>query len=72
MASLLWESAAAVAARYWDTGDSVMSTYAPARDVIEHVRTLRQLERFVERIALPGQRRLLARTDLPAPKRSHW
>jgi uncharacterized protein len=38
--------------RYWDTGDSVMSTYAPhCSDVVE-VRTLRQLERFVERVAL--------------------
>jgi hypothetical protein len=38
--------------RYWDTGDSVMSLYGPhCADVVE-VRTLRQLERFVERVAL--------------------
>lgn len=40
------------AARYWDTGDSIMSTYRPLCDGVHEVRTLRQLERFVERIAL--------------------
>lgn len=39
--------------RYWDTGDSVMSLYGPACDRVEQVRTLRQLERFVERATLP-------------------
>ncbi len=40
------------AMRYWDTGDSIMSTYAPICDGVYEVRTLRQLEAFVERIAL--------------------
>lgn len=43
--------------RFWDTGDSVMSRYAPMCDHIEQVRTLRQLEAFVERAALPVTRR---------------
>jgi uncharacterized protein with von Willebrand factor type A (vWA) domain len=46
--------------RYWDTGDSIMSTFSPLCDGVHEVRTLRQLERFVERIALdrthPGRR----------------
>jgi uncharacterized protein with von Willebrand factor type A (vWA) domain len=42
--------------RYWDTGDSVMSVYAPFCDSVDQVRTLRQLERFVERAALPAHR----------------
>lgn len=42
--------------RYWDTGDSVMSSYTPWCDAIEQVRTLRHLERFVERAALPIHR----------------
>jgi uncharacterized protein len=40
--------------RYWDTGDSVIGTYAPHCDGVYEVRTLRQLESFVERVALPG------------------
>lgn len=44
------------AQRYWDTGDSIMSTYAPVVDRVEQVRTLRQLEAFVERVALPSAR----------------
>jgi uncharacterized protein with von Willebrand factor type A (vWA) domain len=43
--------------RFWDTGDSVMSRYAQACDDIDQVRTLRQLESFVERAALPADRR---------------
>lgn len=43
--------------RFWDTGDSVMSRYAQACDHIDQVRTLRQLESFVERAALPATRR---------------
>jgi len=39
--------------RYWDTGDSVMATYAEFCDEVEEVRSLAQLERFVERVALP-------------------
>jgi uncharacterized protein len=42
--------------RYWDTGDSVMSSYSPWCDRVEQVRTLRQLERFVELAALPRHR----------------
>ncbi|HEY5728048.1 MAG TPA: VWA domain-containing protein [Acidimicrobiia bacterium] len=38
--------------RYWDTGDSIMSTFSPLCDGVHEVRTLRQLERFVEHIAL--------------------
>ena len=44
--------------RYWDTGDSVMSRYTPLCDRVEQVRTLRQLESFVERAALPTVRPL--------------
>ena len=40
------------ARRYWDTGDSVMSEYAAVCDGVYEVRTLRQLERFIERVAL--------------------
>jgi len=43
--------------RFWDTGDSVMSRYLPACNSVEQVRTLRQLEAFVERAALPTTRR---------------
>lgn len=43
-------------ARYWDTGDSVMSDYAPLCDEVHEVRNLRQLEGFVERVALPVAR----------------
>lgn len=38
---------------YWDTGDSVMSRYAPFCDGVYEVRTLRQLEEFVEELSLP-------------------
>jgi len=43
--------------RFWDTGDSVMSSYSEACDSVEQVRTLRQLEAFVERATLPTARR---------------
>jgi uncharacterized protein len=39
--------------RYWDTGDSVISAYAASCDAVYEVRNLRQLEAFVEKIALP-------------------
>jgi len=39
--------------RFWDTGDSVMSRYAPWCDRVDEVRSLRQLERFIESAALP-------------------
>lgn len=42
--------------RYWDTGDSVMSVYTEACDSVDEVRTLRQLEAFVERATLPAVR----------------
>ncbi|MDH5372406.1 MAG: VWA domain-containing protein [Acidimicrobiia bacterium] len=38
---------------YWDTGDSVMNTYAKHCTGAYEVRNLRQLEAFVEEIALP-------------------
>lgn len=39
--------------RFWDTGDSIMSRYSVACDSVDQVRTLRQLEAFVERATLP-------------------
>ena len=39
--------------RHWDTGDSVMGEYLAHCDEVHEVRSLRQLERFVERVALP-------------------
>lgn len=41
---------------YWDTGDSVMGAYAKYCDAVREVRNLRQLEEFVEEIALPRPR----------------
>jgi uncharacterized protein with von Willebrand factor type A (vWA) domain len=43
--------------RYWDTGDSIMSQYGQRCDVVDQVRTLRQLEDFVEKATLPVMRR---------------
>jgi uncharacterized protein with von Willebrand factor type A (vWA) domain len=43
--------------RYWDTGDSIMSQYGQRCDVADQVRTLRQLEGFVEKATLPVLRR---------------
>jgi hypothetical protein len=43
---------------YWDTGDSVMSAYTPFSDSVYEVRNLRQLEAFVEQVALPAPGRL--------------
>lgn len=39
---------------YWDTGDSVMNRYARWCDGVYEVRTLRQLEAFIEELSLPG------------------
>jgi hypothetical protein len=39
---------------YWDTGDSVMGRYEPLCDGVYEVRTLRQLEQFVEHLTVPG------------------
>ncbi|MDR9450703.1 MAG: VWA domain-containing protein, partial [Acidimicrobiia bacterium] len=41
---------------YWDTGDSVMSMFSGRCDGAFEVRNLRQLEAFVERLALPRHR----------------
>jgi uncharacterized protein with von Willebrand factor type A (vWA) domain len=50
--SVLWLNPEA--RRFWDTGDSVMGRYQPICDAVYEVRTLRQLERFVEAVALPA------------------
>ncbi len=39
---------------YWDSGDSVMSRYANYCDEVYEVRNLRQLEAFVEAVAMRG------------------
>ncbi|MGA7097859.1 MAG: VWA domain-containing protein, partial [Acidimicrobiia bacterium] len=39
---------------YWDTGDSAMSYYAAHCTSVHEVRTLRQLELFIEELTLPG------------------
>jgi uncharacterized protein with von Willebrand factor type A (vWA) domain len=39
-------------ARFWDTGDSVMREYLPACRGVFEVRTLRQLEAFIEELAI--------------------
>jgi uncharacterized protein with von Willebrand factor type A (vWA) domain len=41
---------------YWDTGDSAMSHYAVHCTSVHEVRTLRQLEDFIEDLTLPGAR----------------
>jgi uncharacterized protein with von Willebrand factor type A (vWA) domain len=41
---------------YWDTGDSTMSDYAKHCTSVHEVRTLRQLEDFVENLALPARK----------------
>lgn len=43
---------------YWDTGDSAMAHYAKHCTSVHEVRTLRQLEEFVENLALPAGRTL--------------
>ncbi len=43
---------------YWDTGDSAMSHYAGHCTSVHEVRTLRQLEQFIEDLTLPGPRLL--------------
>ncbi|MDP9494848.1 MAG: VWA domain-containing protein [Actinomycetota bacterium] len=43
---------------YWDTGDSMMSHYARHCSSVHEVRTLRQLEQFVEELTLPTGRPL--------------
>ena len=60
--------------RYWNTGDSVMASYADLCDEVEEVRSLSQLERFVERVALPTAsiRRLGRATAQSAAIGSRW
>lgn len=41
---------------YWDTGDSAMSQYARHCTSVHEVRTLRQLEEFIEDLTLPAPR----------------
>ena len=53
--------------RYWNTGDSVMDTYAELCDEVEEVRSLAQLERFVERVALPATAWRRERRASPQP-----
>lgn len=43
---------------YWDTGDSAMSQYARHCTSVHEVRTLRQLEEFIENLTLPAGRAL--------------
>ncbi len=43
---------------YWDTGDSALSHYAKHCTSVHEVRTLRQLEEFVENLTLPSSRTL--------------
>ena len=53
------------AERYWNTGDSVMGRYAPYCDDVREVRTVRQLEVFIEGLILPtvrAQRTSIAHT----------
>jgi len=45
-------------ARYWDTGDSILGTYAPLVDQVAEVRTLRQLEHFVQHLVVESSPRL--------------
>jgi hypothetical protein len=42
---------------YWDTGDSAMSHYQGYCTSVHEVRTLRQLEDFVEKLTLPAGKR---------------
>ena len=48
---------------YWDSGDSVMGRYSKLCDGVYEVRTLRQLEHFVEQLAVPGHLTGTAPTD---------
>ena len=56
--------------RYWNTGDSVVDDFEDLCDRVDEVRTLRQLEAFVESLAAePGvrsSRRILAATTAVA------
>ena len=54
--ALVWLNPEPIA--YWDTGDSAMSHYARHCTSVHEVRTLRQLEEFVETLTLPSGRSL--------------
>jgi uncharacterized protein with von Willebrand factor type A (vWA) domain len=54
--ALVWLNPEPIA--YWDTGDSAMSHYARHCTSVHEVRTLRQLEEFVETLTLPAGRSL--------------
>lgn len=54
--ALVWLNPEPIA--YWDTGDSAMSHYARHCTSVHEVRTLRQLEEFVETLTLPAGRAL--------------
>lgn len=54
--ALVWLNPEPIA--YWDTGDSTMSHYAKHCTSVHEVRTLRQLEEFVETLTLPSGRNL--------------
>lgn len=54
---------------YWDTGDSVMSAFAAHCEGVFEVRNLRQLEAFVEGLAMPVRgKRHLARSGWRPPQ----
>jgi uncharacterized protein with von Willebrand factor type A (vWA) domain len=52
--ALVWLNPEPIA--YWDTGDSAMSHYARHCTSVHEVRTLRQLEEFIETLTLPSGR----------------
>ncbi|MGQ0847519.1 MAG: vWA domain-containing protein [Actinomycetota bacterium] len=54
---------------YWDSGDSIMGRYQPFCDGVFEVRTMRQLEHFVEQLSVPGHLvgRRQRRPQLAAP-----
>jgi uncharacterized protein len=60
--------------RYWNTGDSVMTSYAGRCDAVEEVRSLEQLEHFVEGVALPARslRRSWGEMPQKAQTGSRW
>ena len=50
---------------YWDTGDSVMRSYAGHCQEVHEVRNLRQLERFIETLTLPNLRKAPRDVTIP-------
>ncbi len=51
---------------YWDSGDSVMSSYGRWCDAVYEVRNLAQLERFVEQVAAAPRRPRRPRKKIPS------